>query len=359
VITTFLQIPVLDLGVSEVLVLLLASLAGGAFGAALGALPSFIFTGFVVFLGEGLSILEREVAAIENVPSGELATGVTTVIGFGPVTGPHVAFAGGVAATAYAGRYYPEMEPAGWDYHFGKNILYAFGTKPDVLAVGAVFGTLGMFLTRVSGGLGVPTDGIALSIVITALLTRVAFDYPIVGTPAGSGYLDMTPFERGETCSAGDDERAVETDRLACEPWLPHQYRWSGVATIGAVGGVLAGFVWLETGSVFLMYAISAMSLLFLNLGVEKIPVTHHVTLIGAVGAVLAMPLLGSEPLVLLVAGAFGVFAGLLGEASQRVLYAHSGTHVDPPAMAIAGAMLVVGILYLAGFLPNAGYLGL
>jgi hypothetical protein len=358
------QIPVLDLGLSEFFVLLLASLAGGAFGAALGALPSFIFTGFVVFLGEGLAILEREVAAVDAVPSGELATGVTTVIGFGPITGPHVAFAGGAAAAAYAGKRYPEMEPAGWDYHFGKDILYAFGTKPDILAVGAVFGALGMLLTRLSGGLGVPTDGIALSIVITALLARVAFDYPIVGTPAGSGYLDMTPFERGETLSvdgagAVADGGAVEADRLVCEPWLPHQYRWSGVATIGAVGGVLAGFVWLETGSVFLMYAISAMSLLFLTLGVEKIPVTHHVTLIGAVGAVLAMPILGSEPLVVLVAGVFGLVAGLLGEVSQRVLYAHSGTHVDPPAMAIAEAMLVVGVLYLAGLLPTAGYLGL
>jgi hypothetical protein len=359
VISTLLQIPVLDLGLSEFVVLLLASLAGGAFGASLGALPSFIFTGFVVFLGEGIAILERELGSVDAVPKGELATGVTGVIGFGPITGPHVAFAGGVAAAAYAGKRYPEMEPAGWDYHFGKDILYAFGTKPDILAVGAVFGALGMLLTRLMGGLGVPTDGIALSIVITALLGRLAFDYPLVGTPVGSGYLDMTPFERGGTRSGGSDDQPADTDRLACEPWLPHQYRWSGVATIGAVGGILAGFVWLETGSVFLMYAISAMSLLFLNLGVEKIPVTHHMTLIGAVGAVLAMPVLGSEPLVVIVAGIFGVVAGFLGEVSQRVLYAHSGTHVDPPAMAIAEAMLIVGVLYLAGLLPNSGYLGL
>ncbi|WP_132058347.1 hypothetical protein [Halorussus amylolyticus] len=354
---TILQIPVLELGIEEFLVLFVTALAGGAFGAAIGALPAFIFTGFVVFLGEGLAILQREIAALDGVSGGALAVDLTGVIGFGMVTGPHIAFAGGVAASAFAGKKYPEMEPDGWDYHFGKDILYAFGTKPDVLAVGAVFGALGMLIARLAGGLGVPTDGIALSVVATALLARVAFGYPLVGTPRGSNLLDMTPFER--------EEERVVTDggtgetRLATEPWLPHQYRWSGVTAIGLVGGILAGYIWLETGSIFMGYAISAMSLLFLQLGVEKIPVTHHITLIGSVGAVLALPLVGSEPAALLVAGGFGALAGVVGEVSQRIFYAHSDTHVDPPAMAIAFVMLVVGVLYLFGLLPSAGYLAI
>src|SRR6056297_380933 len=191
-----LQIPVIGMETDAFVLLLIAALAGGAFGAALGALPSFIFTGFVVFLGEGVSILQREVGAIEGIPANELGAGITGTIGFGAVTGPHIAFAGGVAATAYAGRRYPEMEPAGWDYHFGKNILYAFGTKPDILAVGAVFGVVGMLITQVAGGLGVPTDGIALSVVATAFLARLPFGYPVVGDPDRGGWLDMGPFER-------------------------------------------------------------------------------------------------------------------------------------------------------------------
>ena len=354
---TLLQLPVIGMDAEAFAVLLIAALAGGAFGAALGALPSFVFTGFVVFLGEGLAVLESEVGGLEGVPAGDLATGITGTIGFGAVTGPHIAFAGGVAATAYAGRKYPEMEPDGWDYHFGKNILYAFGTKPDILAVGAVFGALGMLITRVMDGAGFPTDNIALSVVATAFIARLAFDYPLVGRVGGSNILDMSPFEREEKRMAADG--GVENDRLATEPWLPHQYEWSGVTAIGLVGGVLGGFIWLETGSIFMGYAISAMSLLFLNLGVEKIPVTHHITLLGAVGAVVASPAVGSDPVILLVAGAFGAICALLGELSQRVFYSHSGTHVDPPAMAIAAFMLVLGLLYLAGLLPNAGYLGL
>jgi len=131
------------------------------------------------------------------------------------------------------------------------------------------------------------------------------------------------------------------------------------VTAIGIVGGILGGYIWLETGSIFLGYAISAISLLFLNLGVEKIPVTHHITLLGAVGAIIAMPAIGSEPVALLVAGIFGAISGLLAEVSQRIFYSHSGTHVDPPAMAIAEFMFVLGVLYLLGLLPNAGYLAL
>lgn len=354
---TILQVPVIGMEVEPFLVLLITALAGGAFGAALGALPAFIFTGFVVFLGEGIAILQRELGTVEAVPSGELAAGVTGTIGFGAVVGPHIAFAGGVAATAYAGRKYPEMEPDDWDYHFGKNILYAFGTKPDILAVGAVFGAVGMLITRVMGGLGFPTDNIALSVVATAFLARLAFGYPIVGRVAGSSIVDMSPFEREEKRTATDG--GTDTARLATEPWLPHQYKWAGVTAIGIVGGLLGGFIWLKTGSIFLGYGISAISLLFLNLGVEKIPVTHHITLLGAVGAIVATPMIGSEVVALLAAGAFGAISGLLGELTQRIFYSHSGTHVDPPAMAIALFMLVIGVLYLAGVLPNAGYLGL
>jgi hypothetical protein len=255
------------------------------------------------------------------------------------------------------------MEPDGWDYHFGKNILYAFGTKPDILAVGAIFGAIGMLINRFGAELlvasGTPiTDTIALTVVLSAFIARVAFGYPIVGRPSGKGFLDMSPFEREEPRAAADggEVPAEHKGRLATEPWLPHQYKWSGVTAIGLVGGLIGGYIWLQTGSIFLGYAISAISLLFLNLGVEKIPVTHHITLIGAVGAVVVFPEAGALA-ALLAAGVFGAISGLLGEVTQRLFYSHSGTHVDPPAMAIAIAMVFVAILSIAGVLPNAGYL--
>ncbi|WP_436934499.1 hypothetical protein [Halovenus marina] len=359
-----LQVPILDMPWEDFALLFITALAGGAFGAALGALPAFIFTGFVVFLGEGINILQTEIEGVApGIGANELGAGITGVIGFGAITGPHIAFAGGVAASAYAGKKYPEMEPDGWDYHFGKNILYAFGTKPDILAVGAIFGALGMLITRFANELIVidgtaATDFVAVSVFATAFIARPVFGYPIVGKPSGSGYLDMSPFEREEPRAAADGgEVPLEHQgRLATEPWLPHQYRWSGVTAIGLIGGILGGYIYIQTGSIFMGYAISAMSLLFLNLGVEKIPVTHHITLIGAVGAVVFLPEY-SPVIALLAAGVFGAFSGLLGELTQRLFYSHSGTHVDPPAMAIAIAMLFVALLSVAGILPNAGYL--
>jgi hypothetical protein len=355
-------IPVIDFTLENFLLLLIAAAAGGAFGAAIGALPAFIFTGFVVFLGEGLGFVNRQLGGTElEVGQGALAGGFSGIIGFGAVTGPHIAFAGGVAATAYAGKKYPDMEPDGWDYHFGKNILYAFGTKPDILAVGAVFGVLGMLINQfgaavlVVDGTGL-TDTIALSVFLTAFIARGVFGYPIVGKPAGSGLFDMSPFEREEPHAEADGGAVEHEGRLATEPWLPHQYKWPGVATIGLIGGILGGYIYILTGSIFLGYAISAISLLFLNLGVEKIPVTHHITLIGAVGAVVFLP--DFSPVVALIAaGVFGTVSGLLGEVTQRMFYAHSGTHVDPPAMAIAVSMVAVGLLEILGVLPNAGYI--
>ncbi|WP_257297830.1 hypothetical protein [Haloarchaeobius sp. FL176] len=358
------MVPIIDISVETFLLLVIAAAAGGAFGAAIGALPAFIFTGFVVFLGEGLGIINRQLGGTDlAVGQGELVGGLSGIIGFGAVTGPHIAFAGGVAASAYAGKKYPEMEPDDWDYHFGKNILYAFGTKPDILAVGAIFGVFGALFNQFAGallvvsGTGV-TDSIALTVVVSAFVARGVFGYPIVGKSAGSGLLDMSPFEREEphTAADGGEVPMEHQGRLATEPWLPHQYRWSGVTAIGLVGGILGGYIYIMTNSIFLGYAISAMSLLFLNLGVEKIPVTHHITLIGAVGAVVLLPDFG--PVVaLLAAGVFGAVSGLLGEVTQRLFYAHSGTHVDPPAMAIAIAMVGVAILEIVSVLPNAGYI--
>jgi hypothetical protein len=356
-----LQIPVIGVGVEEFLLLLITAAAGGAFGAAVGALPAFIFTGFMVFLGEGLSVLSREVVALDGVAATALTSGITGTIGFGPITGPHVGFAGGVAATAYAGKRYPEMEPDGWDYHFGKNILYAFGTKPDILAVGAVFGVIGLVIAQVLGGIGFPTDGIALSIVITAVLGRAVFGYPIVGDVKGSNLLDMSPFEREEPRVSADGGTVPEehAGRLATEPWLPHQYKWSGVTAIGVVGSILGAFVYIQTGSIFLIYGLSAISLLFLNLGVEKIPVTHHITTLGAVGAAVATPVLGSTVGILLAGMVVGTLSALVGELTQRIFYSHSGTHIDPPAMAFAIMLFIIGVLHLVGVLPNAAYLGI
>jgi hypothetical protein len=330
--------------------LILAAFAGGAFGASVGALPAFIFTGLMVIAGE----------------AGGLG-GVTGQIAFGAVFGPHISFAGGAAAAAYAAK--KGYMNTGFDFHEAKNITYAFGTKPDVLFVGGLFGILGLIITQISVNFALPWDGIAIAVVLSALLHRVFLGYSLIGKVHAGSVLDMTPFERTEKKpsaeSTVDDHVKEPTERFTVEPWLPHQYQWGPVAFLGLIGGVLGAFVAVATGSPFLAFGISAASLLFLNLGVEKFPVTHHITLPASTAALAYMATVAELPeagaltgggfsngtilMALLVGGLFGLICALFGEFFQRIFYAQGDTHVDPPAAAITFGTFLIALLYFAG----------
>ncbi len=346
--------------------LLLAAFAGGAFGAALGALPAFIFTGFMVIAGEAANLAAGALVEAGAVPAEQLPTiAITGSVAFGPLFGPHVSFAGGVAAAAYAAkRGYME---SGFDYHNAKDIAYALGTKPDVLAVGGAFGILGHWVTTTSSTLSLPWDPIAFGVVVSAIVARLVFRYPLIG-PAPAGLLNMKPFEEGERrvigeAATSDGDEAVtdggtaEASRFAVEPWLPHQYKWANVAMLGFVVGLFGAYAALVTGSAFLGFGISAATLVFLNCGVENIPVTHHITLPASTAALAVFASSGDvavTPIAMLVGAAFGVTGALTGEVIQRVFYSHADTHFDPPAAAIAVNTFFIAVLALAGVLPRA-----
>jgi len=305
----------------------IASFAGGAFGAAIGALPAFIFTGFMVIAGEAAGALNLQGAG-EGASLG--ATGFTGYLGFGPVFGPHISFAAGAAAAAYAAKkgYIDD----------GKNILWAAGTnRLDVLLVGGVFGILGLVGTGLFRTVGIPTDNIALMVFVSALIHRVAFGYSVIGEVTGDGLFDLGPWERDE-----DEAPGI---------WLPWQYQWSGVTFLGVIGGILGAAAFQATGSPLIGFGISAASLVFLQCGVDNIPVTHHITLPGAVGALGAQAAGYSPSLVLIVGALFGAFGALSGEVCNRVFYMHGKTHVDPPAFGIAASGFLSAILTFVGVL--------
>lgn len=345
------------------LTLILAAFAGGAFGAALGALPAFIFTGFMVVAGEAADLAGADFAEAAGALD---APGITGAVAFGPVFGPHVAFAGGAAATAYAAK--KGYMDTGFDYHEGKNILYAFGThNKDVLVVGGLFGILGLLVAEGSAAIAGPWDPIAFAVVVSAFAHRIVLGYDLTGRTGGENILDMRPFANEEIRMAeGAADGGTETDggvepgapleRLVTEPWLPHQYEWGSVAFLGFFGGILGAFIALSTGSPFLAFGISAASLVFLNCGVEKIPVTHHITLVASTAALAAFVTFGDGSLFLslLVGSVFGIIAALFGELFQRIFYAHGDTHVDPPAAAIAFGTFVVVLCVLVGIFDTA-----
>ena len=382
--------------VTDLLLLLGVAFAGGAVGAAIGALPAFSLTGVVILVGEGFALVGAESAG----SLGALGTlGITGSTGLGAGIGPHVAFGGGAAAAAYAAR--KGKTRTGFGYHAAKDVLSPLGIDAPVLLVGGAFGTVGYLLYRLSVLIGLPFDPVAFSIVVTAFLHRIAFGYPLVGQVDG-GVLDMSPFERGERRDpvgrgvppaepqgADNEEQMVPTStgteagglgpdvagdrRFAVEPWLPGRYHWSTVAAAGAVVGVLSACLTYLTASVVLGFALAVAVLPLIVLGTDRVPVVHHMALPAGLVVVALVPGVSGPgvtparmqalvPLwIVVVAGASaGVIAGLLGELCQRVFYAHADTHLDPPAASILLTTLLVAGLDIIGlfqqtFVPTLG----
>lgn len=338
---------------------LIAGLAGGMLGVALGALPALSLAGIVITAGEmanyaGVVPVDEnadgssamEVFGVEAAPLDAL--GLTGAIGFGPVLGPHVAFAGGVAAAAYIGR--RETFDTTFRYHQAKNITRPLGSAPDVLLVGAAFGVFGVLVARLAAGSGIPVDPVALAVVLSAVAHRLAFGYPAIGRVRSLEHsiLDVTPFE--------DDvrwgEEAYETSqgtagRQVVEVWLPDHYEWQNVAVLGAGVGIASGYIALVSGSAFLAFGIATGALVFLCLGLYSTPVVYHMALPASIAA---LAIDTGEPVVaLVVAGVFGVLGALLGELAQRTLYAHADTHLDPAFTSILLTSLLAGLLATAG----------
>ena len=370
--------------------LALVAFAGGAFGAALGATRAFSVAGLLIVAGEVLTVARGSASGAGD-PAALGATGITGTLGLGPAFGPHVAFAGGLAAAAYGAR--RGYLATGFDYHEAKNVTHALGPRADVLAVGGAFGIIGAGIARTSAGAGLPWDPVMAAVVASGLLHRIAFGYPIVGS-VHNGLLNMTPFERGirrpsreseiesdggtgaGAGAAGEgmppEEAATAGTRYAVEPWLPHQYRWGDVALLGAVVGAFSAFVTYRTGSPLLAFGIAAASLAFLRVADDRVPVTYHMALPAGIAVVglagRADPALldatayvppgelaaaVSLPVALVAGGAFGLLAGVGAELVQRALYAHADTHLDPGAAGVVLATLVVAALDAAGVLAQ------
>jgi hypothetical protein len=295
--------------------MLLAAFAGGVFGAAIGALPSFAFTGFLVIAGELYNVVQRHLAlAGDGTAIADVA--ITSNVAFGPVLGPHITFGGGA------------------------------------------FGVFGYWVATVSTTFGLPWDPVAMGVVLSALAHRAAFGYDLVGASLGR-LLDMSPYERRSGVAA-------DGGRPAVEPWMSYAYEWPSVSMLGLAVGVLGAYVAYYTASPFLAFGISAASVLFVVAGVERIPITHHITLPASTVVLAVVPgklatltpavVAAALPLwqaLVLGAGA-GLVGALAGELCQRVFFAHADTHLDPPAASIVVTSFLVGVLALVGVLPGS-----
>lgn len=295
----------MDLTLSE----FVGAAGGGALGAALGGLLAFSLLGAVT-IGAAL---------LATASSSALLAGVA----FGPVLGPHVFFAGGVAAAAYAAH--RGLHPSGRDIALP---LIVYNNAP-ILLVGAAFGVLGQFVARLVGTvpplgdsaetpIGI-TDPIAVSVIVTALLAAMLW-------------------------------RNQGTRKNTRQVWLPWQRDMKLVLTLGVIVGCATGAIFLawpesSRGVVALfVYGISALSLLALVFG-TAVPVTHHITLPAALAAGLIAEHTASDSCILLAAVAGGVGGALFAELWARSVLVRSPIHIDPPAFAVAVFVSVLAFI--------------
>ena len=288
---------------------LLASFGGGVFAAAIGTLQAFVFTGFAVIAG----------VAMAGAGGGDA---MLTQVAFGPFLAPHISFAGGAAATAYAAR--RGLMPNGRD--IGAALMGL--NRPDVLLVGGLFGVLGYLCERGMAGLGwVPwTDTIAVTVVASAIAARLVF--------GRTGLF-------GRVAPGGGQFRTSEQ-----ATWLAWQESPGQIATIGVGAGLASAYAAMmlgaDGGGAVLGFGIAAASLIFLHAG-GSLPVTHHIALPAAVAA------LASGSIV--IGAVFGVIGALAGEFYSRLFLIHGDTHIDPPAAAIGTTVLLVRIAEANGLL--------
>lgn len=283
--------------------LILISFGGGVFGALIGALPAFIFTGFVGLIGVGVICAGGPPTILNDIT-------------FGAFLGPHVAFAGGVAAAAFAANKKKLLE-SGMDTTIPLN---KFQDK-SILIVGGVFGVLGHLVNYLYATIiTLPTDTVAMTVVTSGIIARLVF--------GRTGLLGIRNPSRVTAEIAATSE--VERHILPTSKTITYDI-------IMALGlGIVVSYISIITGIAVLGFCVSAASLIFAQMG-YPVPATHHVTSVAGLAAFMS----GS----IYIGALFAVLAAIIFEIVSLNFNSNCDSHIDPPAASIfICAFIIMGI---------------
>ncbi len=288
---------------------IIAAFGGGLLGSYMGAVPAFIMTGVLALVGQLIAA-----AGI----TGDIAVGV---MAFSSFVGPQVAFAGGVAAAAYARKVGKLKNGADVS-----TALYSLGA-PDVLLVGGLFGACGYIISNLIGmtplGSGMfATDLPGITVVILGIISRLVFgETGLTGKYTGSGprkYLTNVPQEAVLGLGIG-----------------------IVVSFTGVMVNDFGGATALAAFPVF-CFGFAAITLVFGQCG-SAIPGTHHIFLPSALGAVTGITAFG--PWGCLLGVVFGIAGSLMGNFFGNTFNSYNDSHIDPPAFTIFTLTIINSIL--------------
>lgn len=283
---------------------ILAAFGGGAFAASIGALPAFIMTGVFSVVGA--------VAAMCG--AGDASNILINYFAFGPFFGPHIAFAGGVAASAYAKKKGITQN--------GADIASALGglQEPSVLLVGGIFGVIGLLfkelvVANLFGGTisaRLVTDGPGFTVFCSAIVARLVF-----GGKLRTG---------SNTISQG---KALSNTIVI---GITYSLIVAGLYLAAVSAGVpVEGF-----GGVYhvLIFGLAAIGLIFAEFG-QPFFGCHHIVIIAAEATVQSYANTQNLYLALIMGVIFGTISALICDIETNLINSGSDSHIDGPATAI------------------------
>ncbi len=297
---------------------LLAAFGGGVFAASIGALPAFILTGVFSIAG----------AIAGMCGAGDASNILINFMAFGPFFGPHISFAGGVAAAHYAKK--KGLMENGADI---ATPLAKFN-KADVLLVGGCFGVIGFLLKtlivdNIFAGTISPmlvTDGPGIIVFFSGIIARLVF--------GGKLRTGSDTFSKGDALTSTIVIGACYSLVVA------------GIYTAAVNAGVpVEGF-----GGLYhvLIFGMCAVGLFFAEMG-QPFVGCHHICIIAAEATVQSYARMGNLFTSLIIGVVFGVAAALLADLEGHLFNSGTDSHIDPPAFAIFIMTFVVNICFPAG----------
>lgn len=289
----------------ELLLAILASFGAGTLAAAMGAVNAFIMTGVIAIVG-GIG----QCLGLAN------AAGLYSTIAFNTVFGPHISFAAGVAAAAYAKKI-GKLEN-GCNLGLG---LASLG-EPSVLLVGGIFGVIGLFIGNylvpfVFGQLiPIGTDNPGMTVMISGIIARLVF-----------GQRGLFSADR-KFISSGKDLGMVVLRGISYSLMVAG----TGVA-LNAAGIDISGYN-------IIIFGCAAVSLIFAGNASW-----HHIGIISAYATMVAIGAGLSSIVTVLLAVVCGLAVALICNIENCLINTDVDSHIDGEGTSICLMTIVVNII--------------
>ncbi len=286
---------------------ILTAFGGGMAGSLIGGTMAFAFAGLTGLIGIILILSTGDSTFLDQIT-------------FGPFLGPHVAFAGAVAAAAFAGQksLLPGSDADRPLFHF---------KDPSVLLVGGMFGVIGHIIERFLASTGIPMDTVATTVVISGVLVRLLITRSSLLSTSDA---ESVPETDTDTIYDADGDDGITAGSTAST------VLFDGVWAFGL--GLITAFIVDLTGIESIGFALSAASLFMAYSSAAPFPVTHHVTMVAGY----AMMTFDSY----FIAAIFAVIAVITGIFVEKWTNMDVKSHLDMPAVIIA----LYGFIILALF---------